>query len=287
MNLMEGGTLPGAGAIHISEIEPTLRKLEKHLGIDLVNNTLGSVGKKEYSGDIDVAIDISSKDIDDFIKKLSTYPFVDDIKKTSVIMSKIKIENYREMLSTNLPRTGYVQIDFMIGEIPWLKTYYHSPSSTESNYKGVFRNILLSTIAAFYKRSESETKIENNLPLEVERYLFSPSKGLVKIKRTYQPKKSGKGYTKKHIDEIIEGPWKSANGIAAELNLGEESALNSYETLKTAIEQNYPKKLVKTILDDFTKNKVVQDIGIPDDIKNENIHFGTSEWFRHLIEKLS
>ena len=50
--------MPGVGAIHIDEIEPTLDALEKKLGIDLKNNVLGSVGKREFSGDIDVALEI-------------------------------------------------------------------------------------------------------------------------------------------------------------------------------------------------------------------------------------
>ena len=48
-NLSEGGAMPGVGAIHHTEIEPTLRKLEKELGVPLLKNALGSVGKKEFS----------------------------------------------------------------------------------------------------------------------------------------------------------------------------------------------------------------------------------------------
>jgi len=58
VKLTEGGSMPGVGAIHIDEINPTLIPLEKELGIDLRNNTLGSVGKREFSGDIDVALKI-------------------------------------------------------------------------------------------------------------------------------------------------------------------------------------------------------------------------------------
>ena len=39
--LAEGGSMPGVGAIHIDEINPTLIPLEKELGIDLRNNALG------------------------------------------------------------------------------------------------------------------------------------------------------------------------------------------------------------------------------------------------------
>jgi hypothetical protein len=70
MRLNEGGAMPGVGPIHISEIEPTLDALEKVLGIDLKNNVLGSVGKKEFSGDIDVALQIDTDKIPEFTKRL-------------------------------------------------------------------------------------------------------------------------------------------------------------------------------------------------------------------------
>ena len=45
-SITEGDSAPGAGAIHHSEIAPTLQKLEQKLGIPLMKNALGSVGKK-------------------------------------------------------------------------------------------------------------------------------------------------------------------------------------------------------------------------------------------------
>ena len=65
--ISEGGSMPGVGAIHIDEINPTLIPLEKELGIDLRNNALGSVGKREFSGDIDVALKIDADKIPEFV----------------------------------------------------------------------------------------------------------------------------------------------------------------------------------------------------------------------------
>jgi hypothetical protein len=156
MMLNEGGSMPGVGPIHISEIEPTLDALEKVLSIDLKNNVLGSVGKKEFSGDIDVALEIDPDSIPAFIENLKKTPEIMDIAKSSVIMTKVKIVNYDENKQTTKPRTGYVQVDFMPGDPGWMKTYYHSPSDKESKYKGVFRNIMIATIAAVYDRKDSE-----------------------------------------------------------------------------------------------------------------------------------
>jgi len=114
--LAEGGAMPGVGPIHIDEIEPTLTALEKVLGIDLKGNVLGSVGKREFSGDIDVALQIDPESIPQFIEKLKNTPEVLDIEKTSVIMTKVQIVGYDEAKQTSKPRTGYVQVDFTPGD---------------------------------------------------------------------------------------------------------------------------------------------------------------------------
>ena len=265
--ITEGGSMPGVGPIHIDEINPTLDALEKVLGIDLKNNVLGSVGKKEFSGDIDVAIQVDSDKIPELVKRLENTPEVLDIAKSSVIMTKVKIVDYDESKQTSKPRTGYVQVDFMPGDQGWMKTYYHSPSETESKYKGVFRNILIATIAAVHNRTDSQEKIDDGRPVESERWMWSPTDGLVRIKRTPVPKAKGEGYTKKNNNEIIGEPIKTADEIAKALDLDSAADLNSYESLKAAIEKNYPADEVEKILDGFVKNHQVQDIGVPEDLQ--------------------
>jgi hypothetical protein len=268
MILNEGGSMPGVGPIHIDEIEPTLDALEKVLKIDLKDNVLGSVGKKQFSGDIDVAIQLAPEEIPEFVEKLKKVPEIMDLAKSSVIMTKVKIVNFDQSKQTLKPRTGFVQVDFMPGDPGWMKTYYHSPSETESKYKGVFRNIMIATIAAVLDRKDSEEKIDDGRSVESERWMWSPADGLVRIKRTPVPNKAGTGFTKKNKNEIIGDPIRDAAGIAKALKLDGPKDLNSYESLKKAIEQNYPKDMVDNILDGFAKNGQVKDIGIPDDLKD-------------------
>ena len=264
--LNEGGAMPGVGAIHIDEIEPTLDALEKKLGIDLKNNVLGSVGKREFSGDIDVALQIDPEEIPAFVDKLKTMPEILDLAKSSVIMTKIKIAGYDPNKETDRPRTGFVQLDFMPGDPGWLKTYYHSPTEKESKYKGVFRNIMIATIAALYDRKDSEEQTEDGRALESERWLWSPTDGLVRVKRTPVPKKSGEGYTKQNKNVALAEPVRDPAGIAKALGLGGPDDLNSYESLKAAIEAHYSSEMVDKILTSFADNKQVQDIGVPDDL---------------------
>jgi hypothetical protein len=282
--LVEGGAMPGVGAIYVDEIAPTLDNLEKILGIDLKNNTLGSVGKKEFSGDIDIALQIDAEDIPAFVEKLKNIPEVLDIAKSSVIMTKVKIADYDpNKKAEGKPRTGYVQVDFMPGDPGWLKTFYHAPHEKDSKYKGVFRNILMSSIAAHLDRKESEQKISDGRPAQAQRYMWSPTDGLIRVLRTPEPNKKGDGYTKKNNNEIIAGPYKDPNEIAKVLQLDSADDLYSYETLRKAMDKNYSPDLVNAILKDFAENSVVKDVGIPTDIKlSESV--GSSDWFRTLLD---
>ena len=272
MILSEGGAMPGVGPIHIDEIEPTLNALEKILKIDLKNNVLGSVGKKQFSGDIDIALQVAPDDIPAFVEKLDRVPEILDIAKSSVIMTKVQIQDFDQSKQTTKPRTGYVQVDFMPGDPGWLKTYYHSPSETESKYKGVFRNIMIATIAAVLDRKDSEEKIDDGRSVESERWMWSPTDGLIRIKRTPVPNKAGTGFTKKNKNEIIGDPIKDAEGIAKALKLDGPQDLNSYESLKQAIETNYPEDMIQKILDSFAQNKQVQDIGVPDELRSQAVN---------------
>ena len=265
--LSEGGSLPGVGAIHIDEINPTLIPLEKELGIDLRNNALGSVGKREFSGDIDVALKIDTDKIPEFVERLKKSKQIFEIAKSSVIMTKVKIMDFDENRDDGRPRTGFVQIDFMPGDPDWLKTYYHSPHEKDSQYKGVYRNLMIASIAGTKDIDDSEEKIEDGRPLQSKRFMFSPRDGLVRVLRRPVPKASGVGYTKKNNNKIIGGPWKTADEIAKNLGLDNGEDLYSYETLVKVIKKNLSSEEQRDIFMAFTNNGTIQGMGIPPDIQ--------------------
>ena len=265
--LNEGGAMPGVGAIHIDEIKPTLDMLEKSLGIDLNNFTLGSVGKRQFSGDIDVALNLPPEELPAFVEKLKKNPLIKDIAKSSVIMTKVEIQNFNKEQTDGRPRTGFVQVDFMPGDPGWMKTYYHSPSEDESKYKGVFRNIMIASMAAVLDRQQSDAKLEDGRSMEELRYMWSPTEGLLRVKRTPVPNKAGTGYTKKNQNETIDGPWKQSDEIAKVLKLDSGKDLNSFESLLTAMNKNWTKEAAQTVIKAFKDNHVVNDIGMPDELK--------------------
>jgi len=256
MYLIEGGAMPGVGAIHIDEINPTLIPLEKELGIDLRNNALGSVGKKQFSGDIDVALQVNTEDLPDFVKKLENSKLIYDIKRSSVIMTRVKIQNYDTNRETDLPRTGFVQLDFMPGDPGWLKTYYHTPHENDSKYKGVFRNIMMAAIAANHNPIVDPNTIEDGRPVSLDRFMWSPRDGLIRVRRTPVPKKTGEGYTKKNSNKLIEGPWKQPNEIAQTLGLDSANDLDSFESLYNAVKKNLSTAEQEKIFTDFAGNSL-------------------------------
>jgi hypothetical protein len=291
----ESGSMPGVGPIHIDEIKPTLEKLEQSLGMDLQNWTLGSVGKKEFSGDIDIAVQINSpEEFKELERKVAASPIViDQQPKGGLLLTTTMIVNYDpEKQSTDPahgPRTGKVQVDFMPGGDPnWLKTYYHSPSREESKYKGVFRNILISTIAAMYDREKSEETIDDGRPVSVKRWKWG-NNGLLRVERKPKPKANGEGYTKANIDTVIGDPITDGDEVAKALGLDSAKDLNSYESLKQAIETNYPEEMVQKILDSFAQNGQVQDIGVPDELRSQatsNVESLADKQLRRIKELL-
>jgi len=140
--LSEGGNIFSDRRINKNEIVPTIKSLEKLTGLSLIDNTLGSTGKKETSGDIDLVIKGKPEDKDIFIKMLVNKGInPSSLKKTGIEVA------YRAPIigSDNRPTQEHIQVDFMFSENPeFLKFYY---TNNEDVHKGSDRNILLSSIA--------------------------------------------------------------------------------------------------------------------------------------------
>ncbi len=270
----EGGKMPGVGVIHHSEIAPTLKKLEKELGIPLLSNALGSVGKKEFSGDIDIAVQLDSDKRDEFEKRLQASSIIQDIRKSSVFMTVVDIVGFdANKKDGDKPRTGKVQIDFMPGDVDFMKNYYHSPHSKSmskdgkhSNYKGVHRNIMIASIAGVLDVVASNDKTSDGRPLELERWMFSPTDGMVRVVRRPVKKKNGLGYTKANKNEVIKGPFKSPNDWAKILKLDSVDDLYSFETLYAAIKKNYPSNIAADIFKNYKDNPSIQNAGVPTEL---------------------
>lgn len=123
---------------------------ELNLNIDLF--LLGSTGKKQSSGDIDIGIDatkISGTTILEKVKKLFAFIY------STHLTSEIKINQITlDMIHLGFPiynkhgkTNELVQVDILLTDYPeFTKFYMYSPKQLESKYKGAHRNDLLRAI---------------------------------------------------------------------------------------------------------------------------------------------
>jgi hypothetical protein len=256
----EGGNMfDNSGVIHRSEIEPTLKYLQKITGIkDLDNRVLGSVGKKEYSGDIDVVVDpLQPEALEAFHNKLQSVFGSDSVRRQGQLLSiNAPIQNYNPDNDQRHPRTGYVQVDFMFGEKDWLKVYRHSPGEGESKLKGAHRNVALCAVAAHLDRDATSELDDFGRPQEVIRWKWSPKDGLVKVHRKSRINSRTGQTIKKQEEVVLTEPLRDADKIAKTLFKGQagKESLNSVESIVAAVKKSFGEKEQEAIFKEMAKN---------------------------------
>ena len=145
MKLYEGGNVfkladgqPATTRISRENVVPTVQWLEKLTGLNLVDNMLGSTGRKETSGDLDLGIDET---------KITKDVLIQQLLKRGIKAEDIKKSGDSVHLKTPIlgdAANGFVQTDFMFGDPEFQK---FALNTGESDYKGVHRAILLASIA--------------------------------------------------------------------------------------------------------------------------------------------
>ena len=145
MNLVEGGNvfkdIEGrllTTRIARENVVPTVQWLEQLTGLNLVDNMLGSTGRKETSGDLDLGIDETKITKDILIQQLLKR----GVKAEDIRKSGDSVHVKTPILGD--AANGFVQTDFMFGDPEFQK---FALNTGESNYKGVHRAILLASIA--------------------------------------------------------------------------------------------------------------------------------------------
>jgi hypothetical protein len=155
--LFEGGNVfkdpatkePLTRRIKRDEIPSTIAYLEQETGIDFSMDKdeegvpvkwLGTTGRKEDSGDLDLSVDAREIDKKEFATKLAGI-----FGKDSVKLSGDSVH-----LKTPIngdPENGFAQTDFMFSEDPTFQQFSVRGGLAGSPYKGEHRHILLSSIA--------------------------------------------------------------------------------------------------------------------------------------------
>ncbi len=147
MILLEGGNVfknekgePATQRINLADVVPTVKWLEKLTGLNLVDNMLGSTGRKATSGDLDLGIDETKIDKQTLITQLLRNGVnQEDLRKSGDSV------HYKAPILGDA-NNGFVQVDFMFGDPKW-QQFSLMGSPEGSPFKGLHRHILLSSIA--------------------------------------------------------------------------------------------------------------------------------------------
>lgn len=150
--LFEGGNVfkDDAGTILTKNIAkadvlPTVRWLETVTGLELTDHMLGTTGKKEFSGDLDIAIDANEVNKNDFAAKLADYITKDGGDPKEWIRKSGISVHFKTPIKGD-PKNGFVQADFMFGERDWMK-WSMTGGREGSELRGAHRHVILSSIA--------------------------------------------------------------------------------------------------------------------------------------------
>lgn len=154
--LLEGGNVfkgpdkePLTRRIKRDEIPSTIAYLEKETGVDFSMDKdeegvpvkwLGTTGRKEDSGDLDLSVDANEIDKKEFAAKLAGI-----FGKESVKLSGDSVH-----LKTPIngdPEQGFAQTDFMFSDDPTWQQFSVRGGLPDSPYRGEHRHILLASIA--------------------------------------------------------------------------------------------------------------------------------------------
>lgn len=284
----EGGNVwDNSSSIKKENIKPTLDKFKaeftrlfpvaaKHFG---GVRTLGSVGKKDVSGDIDLAIDKSAfQDTDDWgldkehltelfakFKKRARSASDEQLMKRAVITAISEIINDKsDLIKTDIKQSGAgtlfcqfpqydangqldvsVQIDVNVGDIDWLTFAYYSDSYA-GNVKGLHRTQLMLALFSY------------------KGYTFSHNYG-VKNRETQEIA----AQDPKMAVELLNKEYKWASKI-------DEKTLSNYFKLQEFLRKNLGEEELNMIYNSYLKILDSTRCDIPEDlqaywVKNQDV----------------
>jgi hypothetical protein len=154
MNIFEGGNVfkDGDGRaltqrINQTDVKSTLAWLEELVpGLDLQNNTLGSTGIRDTSGDLDIAVDTRQVTKEQMVAQLARWAHSHGFKPEEWVRKSGTAVHFKTPINGR-PDQGYVQTDFMfLQNVPWSK-FVLGAMPADSKYKGKERNVLMNSIA--------------------------------------------------------------------------------------------------------------------------------------------
>jgi hypothetical protein len=249
--LTEGGNVfkDDAGSvltvrINKADVLPTVQWLETVTGLELTDYMLGTTGKKETSGDLDLAVDANKVNKDEFAAKLGEYiekqgsDPKDWIRKSGISV------HFKTPIRGDETK-GYVQSDFMFGEPNWMK-WSMQGGREGSELKGAHRHVILASIA---KARGMKWSFQN-------------------------------GLVNRDTNEVI---TKDPNEIAKKL-LGQTATPKDLNDPEAVIDYIIKLPNYEELVADARTTLEKEGVKLPEAGKVESFTPGTGAWFRKMIE---
>lgn len=152
--LLEGGNVFKATAdkidtsrIQQADVLPTVKWLETITNLPLSDNLLGTGGKKETSGDLDLAVDEENISKDKLVTILNKWVTKNKLATKDYIRKSGDSVHFKSPINGDT-KNGYVQVDFMFGEPEWMH-WAMAGSPEDSKYKAAHKAVLLASLASF------------------------------------------------------------------------------------------------------------------------------------------
>lgn len=147
--LTEGGNVfkaaggePLTQRIRRDDVPATIQWIEKATGLAFPeSNWLGTTGRKETSGDLDLAVDETAIDKETLIKTL----LAQGVDKTDIKKSGDSV-HVKAPIAGN-PTNGFVQADLMFGDPAW-QSFSMLGGQEGSKLSGMSRHIILASIVS-------------------------------------------------------------------------------------------------------------------------------------------
>jgi len=128
-----------------ADVPATVAFIQKVTGIKFPpDRWLGSTGRAPTSGDLDLAVDSTKTTKEDIVAAIQAWAQKNKLDPREYVVKKGEV-HFRTPIAGDVNR-GFVQTDFMfLPNLDWGTFFY--AGGEDSAYKGVFRNILMSSIA--------------------------------------------------------------------------------------------------------------------------------------------
>lgn len=150
--LLEGGNVfkgdLATVRINRADVEPTVKWLEKIVKLPLVPHMLGTTGRKDTSGDLDIGIQADEISKDELVARLSAWCQKNGLDPRQYIKKSGVSVHLRTPIDGHAKK-GFVQTDFMfLNDREFSK--WAMRGDIHKKYKDAHRHILISSIAKFH-----------------------------------------------------------------------------------------------------------------------------------------